>query len=124
MLKNPRANAKDTEDLSSIPLEDPLEETATHSSILACRIPQTEEPGGLQSLGPHSWTRLSTQAPPNASSRKRLWFGFFPGCEGPKEAGVKALPFKDTTELAIQPDMLYLGMDIFNLLLASAQGKL
>ena len=39
MLKNPRANAKDTEDLSSIPLEDPLEETATHSSILACRIP-------------------------------------------------------------------------------------
>ena len=31
-------------------LEDPLEEsTATHSSILACRIPWTEEPGGLQS---------------------------------------------------------------------------
>ena len=28
--------------------EDPLEEgTATHSSILACSIPQTEEPGGL-----------------------------------------------------------------------------
>ena len=24
---------------------------ATHSSILACRIPWTEEPGGLQSLG-------------------------------------------------------------------------
>ena len=32
--------------------EDPLEkETATHSSILAWRIPQTEEPGGLQSTG-------------------------------------------------------------------------
>ena len=32
--------------------EDPLEEkTATHSSILAWRIPWTEEPGGLQSLG-------------------------------------------------------------------------
>ena len=31
--------------------EDPLEEeTATHSSILAWRIPQTEEPGGLQSM--------------------------------------------------------------------------
>ena len=29
--------------------EDPLEEgLATHSSILACRIPRTEEPGGLQ----------------------------------------------------------------------------
>ena len=32
--------------------EDPLEEgTATHSSILAWRIPWTEEPGGLQSRG-------------------------------------------------------------------------
>ena len=26
---------------------------ATHSSILAWRIPQTEEPGGLQSMGSH-----------------------------------------------------------------------
>ena len=32
--------------------EDPLEEsTATHSSILAWRIPRTEEPGGLRSIG-------------------------------------------------------------------------
>ena len=32
--------------------EDPLEqEMATHSSILAWEIPQTEEPGGLQSMG-------------------------------------------------------------------------
>ena len=32
--------------------EDPLEEeTATHSSTLAGRIPWTEEPGGLQSMG-------------------------------------------------------------------------
>ena len=32
--------------------EDSLEEEmATHSSILACRIPWTEEPGGLQSMG-------------------------------------------------------------------------
>ena len=32
--------------------EDPLEEgTATHSSILAWRIPWIEEPGGLQSMG-------------------------------------------------------------------------
>ena len=36
----------------SLDLEDPLEEEmATHSSILAWRIPQTEEPGGLQSIG-------------------------------------------------------------------------
>ena len=33
-------------------LEDPLEkEMATHSSILAWRIPWTEEPGGLQPMG-------------------------------------------------------------------------
>ena len=32
--------------------EDFLEkEIATHSSILACKIPWTEEPGGLQSMG-------------------------------------------------------------------------
>ena len=32
--------------------EDPLEEEmATHSSILAWRIPRTEDPGGLQSMG-------------------------------------------------------------------------
>ena len=32
--------------------EDPLEkEMATHSGILAWRIPWTEEPGGLQSMG-------------------------------------------------------------------------
>ena len=41
--------------------EDPLEkEMATHSSILAWRIPGTEEPGGLQSMGSqrvgHNWS--------------------------------------------------------------------
>ena len=36
----------------SLGQQDPLEkEIATHSSILAWRIPQTEEPGGLQSMG-------------------------------------------------------------------------
>ena len=35
----------------SLGQEDPLEERmATHSSILAWRIPRTEEPGGLQSM--------------------------------------------------------------------------
>ena len=31
---------------------------ATHSGILAWRIPGTEEPGGLPSMGSQSWTRL------------------------------------------------------------------
>ena len=36
----------------SLDREDPLEkELATHCSILACEIPWTEEPGGLQSMG-------------------------------------------------------------------------
>ena len=36
----------------SLGWEDPLEkEMATHSSILTWRIPWTEEPGGLQSMG-------------------------------------------------------------------------
>ena len=45
----------------SLGQEDPLEkEMATHSSILACEIPWTEEPGRLQSMGSqrvrHDWT--------------------------------------------------------------------
>ena len=45
----------------SLGQEDALEkEMATHSSILAWRIPWTEEPGGLQSTGSQkSQTRLS-----------------------------------------------------------------
>ena len=36
----------------SLGQEDPLvKEMVTHSSILAWRIPRTEEPGGLQSMG-------------------------------------------------------------------------
>ena len=38
----------------SLDQEDHLEkEMATHSSVLAWRIPGTEEPGGLQSMGSH-----------------------------------------------------------------------
>ena len=37
--------------------EDPLEkEMAIYSSILAWRIPWTEKPAGLQSMGSQSWT--------------------------------------------------------------------
>ena len=49
VVKNPPANAGDLRDSG---WEDPLEEgMATHCSIYAWRIPWTEEPGGLQSLG-------------------------------------------------------------------------
>ena len=44
----------------SLGQEDPLEKgMATHSSILAWRIPWTEEPGGLQSMRSQCQTRLS-----------------------------------------------------------------
>ena len=45
---------QDTEEMwvRSLGWKDPLGEgIATHSSILAWRIPWTEEPGGLQSMG-------------------------------------------------------------------------
>ena len=46
--------------VQSLGQEDPLEkEIATHSSILAWRIPWTEEPGRLQSTGSQSQTLLS-----------------------------------------------------------------
>ena len=44
----------------SLGQEDTLEkEMATHSSTVAWKIPWTEEPGRLQSMGSQSWTRLS-----------------------------------------------------------------
>ena len=49
----------------SLGQEDPLEKgMAAHSSILAWRIPWTEEPGGLQSMGSQELHDLVTQPPP------------------------------------------------------------
>ena len=46
--------------IRSLDWEDPLEKgMATHSSVLAWRIPRTEELGWLQSMGSQSRTRLS-----------------------------------------------------------------
>ena len=50
-------------------------EMATHSSVLAWRIPETAEPGGLLSLGSrrvgHDWSNLATAAA--AAARGMLW---------------------------------------------------
>ena len=47
--------------VQSLGWEDPLEkEMATHSSILAWRIPWTEEPGGLESMGSERDTTKTT----------------------------------------------------------------
>ena len=70
--KEPTCSAGNIEDSGSIwsmGWEDPLEErVATHSSTLAWRIPWTEEPGGLQSIGSQQaghdlsdWTHMHDQ---------------------------------------------------------------
>ena len=53
MVKNSPASAGDTGDPGLIPVsgKSPGEEMATHSNILAWKIPWTEEPSRLQSMG-------------------------------------------------------------------------
>ena len=53
MVKNSPVNAGDIGDVGSIPGSErsPGGGHATHSSVIAWRIPQAEEPGGLQSMG-------------------------------------------------------------------------
>ena len=63
MVKNPPAMRETW--IRSLGWEDPLEKvTTTHSSILAWRIPWTEESGGLQSMGSqrvgHDWVTKQT----------------------------------------------------------------
>ena len=55
--------------------EDPLEkEVATHSNILAWRIPWTEETGGLQSMGLRRVRHVSLSMQPRLSNE---YFRFF-----------------------------------------------
>ena len=62
VVKNLPADAGDIKNVGSIlGWEDPLEQgMATHSSILAWKIPWTEKPDGLQSMGlqriGHDWS--------------------------------------------------------------------
>ena len=53
VVKNPPANARGIRDAGLVPGSgrSPGEGNATHSSILVWRIPWTEEPDGLQSIG-------------------------------------------------------------------------
>ena len=53
MVKNPPAKAGDRRDAGSVPGSGGSlkKEMGTHSSILAGRIPWTEEPGGLRYMG-------------------------------------------------------------------------
>jgi len=66
--------AKQETQVQSLGQEDPLEkEMATHSSILAWRIPWTEEPGGLQSKRlQKSWTKQHLNKNNNSHQRVTL----------------------------------------------------
>ena len=101
MVKNLPAKAGETKKhtfdpwVGKIPLEEGM---ATHSSILAWRIPWTEEPGGLQSIEPHrvrhDWSDLACthanvlgvslvdQKAKNLPLRQETWVQF-PGWEDP-----------------------------------------
>ena len=74
MVKNPPVNAGDVRNAGFLPgsgrsrLEEGM---ATHSSLLSWRIPWTEEPGGLQSTGSQSRTRLK-QLSSSSSSKSKL----------------------------------------------------
>ena len=62
--------------VQSLGWEDPLEESMEiHSSILAWRIPWTEEPSGLQSIGSqrvrHNWTNLACM-----HVKRYLWLSY------------------------------------------------
>ena len=60
VVKNPPAMWETL--VRSLGYEDPLEKgMATHSSILVWVTPWTEEPGGLQLMGPQSQARLSDE---------------------------------------------------------------
>ena len=63
VVKNPPTNAGDTRDASWVPgsRRSPGVGMATHSSILAWKIPQTEEPGRLQFLGGHKESDTTEQ---------------------------------------------------------------
>ena len=82
-VKKPLANARDVRDAGwSLGLEDPLEEDiATHSNILAWRIPWTEEPGRLWSIGlqrvGHDWSNSAHTHPLHAVL---LWITPFSAC--------------------------------------------
>ena len=73
-VKNPSAMRETW--VRSLGWKDPLEQgMATHSSILACQIPWTEEPGGLQSTGSqrvgHGVTNSTAYYSKGFSSKKK-----------------------------------------------------
>ena len=76
VVRDPPVNAGDLRDCGvwSLGREDPLEKgMATHSNILAWRIPWTEEPGGLQSTGSQESDRTEWLTLSPDLTQVRVW---------------------------------------------------
>ena len=74
--------------VQSLGWEDPLEkEMATHSSTIAWKIPWTEEPGRLQSMGSQSCLREIYEKKKKEKKRTSI------------QISLDSLPFKDTGDL-------------------------
>ena len=89
----------------SLGQEDPLEkEMATHSSILAWRIPWTEEPGRLQSTGSQSRTRPSNFTSLHFTYDCFMYYQFFnqfclcPGQQATKYSTSSTRIYKTTSD--------------------------
>ena len=64
--------------VQSLGPEDPLEEEmATHSGILAWKVPWTEEPGGLQSMGRKETVTTNTSVTVVCSSSSEIGYRLF-----------------------------------------------
>ena len=63
---------------------------ATHSSVLAWRIPGAGEPGGLPSMGSQSQTRLKRLSSSSSSSRSSLLCRLFSSCGEQGHSGCSA----------------------------------
>ena len=79
MVKNLPANAGYTGSISG--WEDPLGEgMVTHPSILAWRIPWTQKPGGLQSVGSprvgHNWSDLACSEFISTHTHTHTWLRY------------------------------------------------
>ena len=82
MGKESACSAGDTGDVGFIPQEYPLEkDMATHSNIIAWKIPWSEEPGGLQSIGSqkirHNWVTEHTGHTSLVSDEQSITVFFF-----------------------------------------------
>ena len=126
MVRNPPANAGDREtQVLSLGQEDPLqEEMATHSGILAWRIPWAEEPGGLQSMGsqesdatactPYAWTQVRDP--------KTSFLGFVSFSSVPKPLSELHLSLS-TSHKGSKPNPLHLSYHIYNTAHTSASDE-